>query len=134
MVADCPSPISFSFPKKEKLCRKKSIETLLSGGSVVFVYPLKVVWNTVGDGDAPIQMMVSVPKRLFKKAVVRNRIKRRIREAFRLHKHLFALSLPSGKSLHLLWIFVAREELSYSGIELAVKKIILQWSGNEKGA
>ena len=63
-------------------------------------------------------MAVSVPKRLFKKAVDRNLLKRRIREAYRLNKHqLDGLVLPAGHTLHLLIQYQRKEILDFHSIE-----------------
>lgn len=63
-------------------------------------------------------MAVSVPKRLFKKAVDRNLLKRRIREAYRLNKHqLSDLVLPAGQTLHLLIQYQRKEIIDFQNIE-----------------
>lgn len=67
--------------------------------------------------------MVTAPKRNHKHAVVRNRLKRRMREAYRLHKALLA-ELPSGIDLSLSYI--AKDVVEYSVIEKAVMKILTQ--------
>ncbi len=77
----------YSFKKEERLCSKKLIEELFHNGSSFLLYPFRVVWL---KHDLlvpfPVQVIINVPKRRFKKAVDRNLIKRRIREAYRLNK------------------------------------------------
>ncbi|HIY88936.1 MAG TPA: ribonuclease P protein component [Candidatus Bacteroides pullicola] len=73
--------------KAERLNRKKVIEKMFAGGSRSFsLFPLRVVWMPVDELDAPVSILVSVSKRHFKRAVKRNRVKRRVREAYRLNK------------------------------------------------
>lgn len=73
------------FPKSEKLKKEKVIKQLFSKGKSVYKYPFKLLWlpNAVAEEQTNPQVLVSVPKRAFKKAVDRNRIKRQIKEAYR---------------------------------------------------
>lgn len=74
--------------KPERLNKKKVIEKMFAGGSRSFsVFPLRVVYLPVEGLEAQAAILVSVSKRRFKRAVKRNRIKRQIREAYRLNKH-----------------------------------------------
>ena len=79
---------------------------MFAGGSRSFsIFPLRVVWLPVEEVDAPVSILVSVSKRRFKRAVKRNRIKRQIREAYRLNKQI--LLNPLGEScLHLAIAFI----------------------------
>lgn len=83
--------MSYSFPKSEKLCSKKRIEKLFRQGNSVQSFPLKMIFVRVDDlpEQIPFQVMVSVPKRHFKRAVHRNRIKRLLRESYRLQKSFY---------------------------------------------
>ena len=79
--------MSLSYNKGDKLKQKKIIDRLFSSGESVNQYPLRLVYITnTPTNDGSIKMAVSVSKRHFKKAVERNKIKRLIRETFRLHK------------------------------------------------
>lgn len=74
--------------KSERLDSKKLIEKMFAGGSSSFsAFPLRVVYLPVEGLEAPASILVSVSKRRFKRAVKRNRVKRQIREAYRLNKH-----------------------------------------------
>ena len=83
----------FALPQSERIDSKKQIDRLFRGGGskAMSAFPLRVVYmleESEADSHGPrVQMMVSVPKRCFKRAVKRNRVKRQVREAYRLHKH-----------------------------------------------
>lgn len=79
----------FSFQKEEKLKSKKRIEKLFAEGESVYSAPLKLIFikTTLPEG-VPIQAGVAVSKKRFKSAVARNRIKRLLRESYRLNKHI----------------------------------------------
>ncbi len=79
--------MSKGFCKAERLCRKKQIERIFAGGAHSFsLFPLRVVYMPMQDLDAEASVLISVSKRHFKRAVKRNRVKRQIREAYRLNK------------------------------------------------
>ncbi|MBE7176533.1 MAG: ribonuclease P protein component [Mucilaginibacter polytrichastri] len=112
----------FTFPKEERLCNKRRISALYHSGSSFLVYPIRVQWQPAGAGEA-LQVLFSVPKRHFKKAVMRNLLKRRMREAYRLQRDLSGIGNPLTIAFH----YVAKEELPYHLIEkkmLAVLKKI----------
>ena len=84
-----PEKYSHRFKKEERLCSKKLIEKLFAEGDSFLVFPFKIVFVAVDyQGDYPAKAAFAVSKKLFKKAVHRNLIKRRIREAYRLNKHM----------------------------------------------
>ena len=120
-------PISFSFPKKERLCSRLQMEQLLTLRQSVFSYPLKCYFQflPLGDENTVSKMAVSVPKKLEKTAVGRNKIKRWVREAYRLNKHLLSdKTSESGVVVNLLFVCVGKEKLSYAMIEKAVVEIL----------
>ena len=90
-----------TFSKAERLCSRKVLEELFSGGHPsVSAFPLRAVFmpNDVGL----VRIMVSVSKRYFKRAVLRNRIKRQLREAYRLQKEALQ-PLDGGLDIAFLW-------------------------------
>lgn len=80
-------PPRFGFGKREKLKSRKLIEELFLTGQSFPLFPLRVTYRFFSSGESGIQVGVTVSKRYFKKAVDRNRIKRLMREAYRLEKH-----------------------------------------------
>jgi ribonuclease P protein component len=97
-----------TFRKAERLSRKKWIQELFDKGSSFNFYPYRILYIPHPDGaSSHNQVMFTVPKRLFKRAVDRNKIRRRMREAYRLNKGPDSLS---GKLL-IAYIYTAREIL-----------------------
>lgn len=77
----------FTLPKKERLSKEKWIQELFAKGSSFYFYPFKVLYLPHPDSGSTVnEVLFSVSKRQFKRAVDRNTIKRRLREAYRLNK------------------------------------------------
>ena len=114
---------SFTFKKEERLCSQIIIGKMFSEGESFLSHPIKVVFlKTELSCSYPAQTAFSVSKRNFKKAVHRNLIKRRMREAFRLNKNDFYQKLESEKKeLAIMFIFIGKEISTYSEIEKAIK-------------
>lgn len=112
--------------KPERLSRKKIIEKLFAGGSRSFsIFPLRVVWLPVEELDVQASLLVSVSKRRFKRAVKRNRVKRQIREAYRLNKQPL-LEVLAEKDLRLALAFIyLSDELTDSAVIAEKMKIAL---------
>jgi ribonuclease P protein component len=108
-----------TLPKKERLCGKISISMLLAKGKHGNVEGLRYLCRK-GTGNDVNRFMVSVPKKLFKRAVKRNLLKRRIRECYRKQKH--NLTIENG--LDVLFMYSTKEILSYEQIYAAVGQII----------
>ena len=124
---------NFTFKKAERLKSKKRIESLFKKGQSFSQYPLRIVWTPIVDDfpmDFPIQFTLSVPKRSFSKAVDRNRLRRQIREAYRLHKHQLYAALENTEQRYaMMFIYQAREKLPYQDVEKALQKIIKRFIG-----
>lgn len=107
------------FKKEERLCNKRLLKRLFTDGSSFLVYPFRVVHLPEAlPGIYPAQVVVAVPKRKFKKAVDRNLLKRRIREAYRLHKDTLLYPVLADNNIRIML------SLSYIGNEIADYKII----------
>ncbi|MCR5131920.1 MAG: ribonuclease P protein component [Prevotella sp.] len=96
--------------KEERICSRKLIEQLFGGGNSrsMSSFPLRAVFlTTERQSSAPVaQMVISVPKRHFKHAVDRNRVKRQIREAYRQEKHLLETASKRNEQKGLLLAFI----------------------------
>ncbi|MDP4184290.1 MAG: ribonuclease P protein component [Bacteroidota bacterium] len=115
------------FRKAERLCSLTLIGKLFPDGKTFLVYPVKVVWIPIEKQDGfPAQIVFSVSKRNFKRAVKRNLIKRRMKEAYRLNKNSFysSLNLPEDKALAIMMIYVGKEILPYEKISRSMQKAL----------
>ncbi len=112
------------FRKSERLCRKKYIEELFRTGKSFYSFPFRLVWIPVSEPLVhPAQITISVKKRLFRKAVQRNLLKRRIREAYRKNKTELYLKLEElNIQIVFILIYTASDIRSYLEIE---EKIII---------
>lgn len=125
-----------SLKKNERLCSFSEIQSLMKRGESFFHYPFKVVYQNISIEEegtqAPNAIMVSVPKRNFKRAVKRNLLKRRIRESYRLNKEI--LAAPQGCRTNILFVYVSKDIKEFSYIEEKVKEILaLTTKGKTKG-
>ena len=102
-----------TFRKRERMVSLKLIETLFGGGcsQSVAAFPLRAVYmlSERQPADAPVQLLISVPKKRFRHAVDRNRVKRQIREAYRLHKDLLYQAIPDNQRLLLAFVWLSDE-------------------------
>jgi len=94
-----------TFSNKEKLKSKKLIDQLFTEGNSVSAHPLRLVYiETPFDDAVKLKVGVSVSKRNFKKAVDRNRIKRLLREVYRLNKGLYFNNITTQYAFMILYI------------------------------
>jgi ribonuclease P protein component len=121
---------SFRFPKAERLYRRKDIEELFKSGSSFFVKPIQLRYVVKADSNHNAVLIV-VPKRQLKKAVHRNLIKRRMREAYRLNKHL----LQQAHKYNLAISYFSSELLGFDEIESKLVRLLKRLSNeNNKQA
>ncbi|MBF9255172.1 ribonuclease P protein component [Pontibacter sp. 172403-2] len=114
-------PASYTFPKEEHLCSRRHIALLFSKGSSFNLYPLRFVYLTPQDMPPDkTQVLISVSKRYFKRATDRNRLKRQMREAYRLNKHLLTQN-PAQAPRLLGILYIGKEKKSFATIQ---KKLI----------
>lgn len=119
----------FGFRKEEKLKKEKQIQELFEKGSSFYFFPFKVYIMNNPDENYPFhQVLFSVSKKNFKRAVDRNRIKRRIREAFRLNKK--GIAAPNKKLI--AYIYTAKEILTFAQIQERLVKTFNRFDHVEK--
>ncbi len=107
--------MAFTYPKNEKLKSKKTIGLLFSEGQSVSKYPLRLVYaENSFENEELIKFGVSVSKKYFKNAVDRNRLKRILRECYRLNKNI--LSENIDKPMAMMFFYQSKEVLSYQEI------------------
>jgi len=119
----------YFFNKSERLSSQKSIQELFAKGSSFFVFPYKIIYlHTEFPNTTPPKLLISVPKKIFKKAVDRNKIRRRIKEAYRQNKHMLLPVTEKNLSLSVAFIYVAKDILPFDHIENKLKKTLLRLS------
>ncbi len=110
-----------TYPKTEKVKKKKYIDLLFSEGRTVTKYPLRLVYVPVKELEVSLQMGVSVSKRYFKKAVDRNYFKRVLRECYRLNKQILLNDLQEPYVM--MFFYQTKERLTYTEIEEKTKQL-----------
>ena len=125
----------FGFPKREKLCGVTRVSHLFREGESFFAFPFKVVY-LVSDSisqrnnNPELKVLFSVGKRYNKRAVARNLIKRRSREAFRLNKHCFyekfgaSGTFLTGREVWMALIYISKKEEDFLTIQHGIEKTL----------
>ena len=112
----------FTLSKDERLCSRKALEELFEGSNKsILVYPVRAVFQKTEETGTRI--MVSVSKRFFKRAVKRNRIKRQLREAYRLNKHILR---PSCRGINIAFLWNCNEILPTEKVMEKMKNLLIK--------
>ena len=117
--------MSLRLYKREKLCSVTAIENLFArkeGNGSAMAYPLRAVWRVSERNGASIQFLISIPKKRLRHAVDRVTMRRRIREAYRLHHQDF--NLPQGSRIDLAFVYVGNGLTSYAAVEKAMLRLL----------
>lgn len=129
------APHKHTLGKQERLCSRKLIDSLFKGGGsrAMSGFPLRMVYAMTErhEGEPAAQILVSVPKRCFKRAVKRNRIKRLVREAYRLNKHILADALERHEpqmSATMAFIYTDSHLHDYATVEQRVHNLLTRLS------
>ncbi len=108
MTTNHNNVVSYKFGAEERLKSRKQIETLFRSGKAFFVGTIKVVYllsDSLETDSTNLKVGFSIPKRKVKSAVKRNRIRRKLKEAWRLHKHQLKIAVEPDKQLHCFLIY-----------------------------
>ena len=133
---------SASFPKSEHLCLKSTFDQLFESGNSFYCHSLKIVWFAKQEEKSSFQIAFTVSKRHFKKAVDRNFLKRRMREAFRLNNQTFKQQLTElNLAVSFIFIYTRKERKEYHEIEenvihslLKLEHELSKWKKNTKSS
>lgn len=122
----------FTLSKEERICSKKLINELFTGnGRSMTVFPLRVVFmkRTIVNDQPRAAMLVSVPKRYFKHAVDRNRVKRQVREAFRRNKSIITQNLTDDhEAVAMAFVWLTNEKFPSSEVENRMVRLLTRIS------
>jgi ribonuclease P protein component len=112
------------FPKSERLCLRNDINRLFDNGMSFIAYPLRILYLSESTAVQPgVAVLINVSKRRFKKAVCRNRIKRLIREAYRLNNSTLKSAVSqTGKRLHVAFMYVSNDLPACKDVETGMMK------------
>lgn len=124
----------FRLYKYEKLCSRKLIDGIFaSKNNSVKSYPLRLIYKVSEQNDTPAQFFISVPKRTFHHAVDRVLMRRRIREAYRLNRHLILPALSNAnKSIAIAIVYIGDNLASYHIVEDKMKQALTAISNTIK--
>ena len=127
---------NFRFPKSQRICNKKDIELLFGKAESVRkgAIILRSIFRESAKNESLQQVLIVVPKKRVRKAVDRNRIKRQIREIYRLNQEAFKVENPTGKTLLIACIYVGQVDSDYHELEKnylnAKEKLKKELAGN----
>lgn len=116
----------YTLQATERLKLRKQIETLFQAGEAFSVFPLRVVYRLVPATPAsasPVQVGFSIPKKRIRKAVGRNKVRRLLKEAWRLQKHALYEAIPENLQLHCFLIYTGEPLLTFDEAKKAVLKL-----------
>lgn len=117
----------FSLSRAERLRGEKAIARLFTQGKGGFTYPFRYFWRVTDNPEEgfAVAVMFSVPKKMFKRSVKRNLLKRRSREAYRMEKHAIVdAAVAAGKRIELALVYSSKEEEDLKTIENGIRRIL----------
>lgn len=116
--------------KYEKLCSRTAINKIFQGGKSAICYPLRAAFTIVDDDDNSPQFLITIPKKKIRKAVKRVLLRRRVREAYRLNRHLLLPPLKEqGKSLKVAFVYLSDEIADYDTINTKMQALMAKILG-----
>lgn len=117
----------YTFGKEEHLCGKTAIDELYKTGESFFLYPFRAQYKEVSEESVPVRCLVNAPKRRFKHAVDRNRIKRLMREAYRKNKHALCDTMKgAGATMQIAITYSGDTIESQAFVEKRMRRVLDQ--------
>ncbi|POY35407.1 ribonuclease P protein component [Solitalea longa] len=121
-----------TFKKEERLCSKLLINELLQNGSSFLLYPFRITWIPSSDNSqvSSAQILISVSKKRFKRANKRNRVKRLIREAYRLNKQSLLYPFLSQHDFRIVFMcsYIGNDIFTFEELEKKLKLMLIRLS------
>ena len=118
---------NFSLKKNERLRNKNDIDKLFTSGESFVIYPFRIVYKFFDSNSSfKASILISIPKKRFKRAVKRNLLRRRTREAYRLNKDTLLDNLPNNRTLNIAFLYISNELYDYSVIEKKMKESLVR--------
>ena len=122
-------PRRFGFPKAEHLKSRKQIDHLFTGGKAFSVFPVRVIYQFTAAEKPNLQVGVTASKKYFKRAVDRNRLKRLLREAYRLQKEELWLQVKErAKNGAVFFIYTDKTMADFQTVKTAMAKCLQRLS------
>ena len=123
--------MSFKYRRKDKLKSKKLIEQIFTEGKALTVYPLRLVYiKTDFEDESILKTSVSVSKRLHKTAVARNRIKRLLRESYRLNKPIYFNN--SSASYAFMILYLSKDGITFDKLNKSMKLLFNKFTAHHE--
>ena len=113
--------------KSEKLCSRTAVERLFAEGTGLMAYPLRAMMRLrPRDEQHPAQMLITIPKKRIRHAVDRVLLRRRLREAYRLHRLdlLYPALQKANVSVDIAFVYVANDVSDYALIERKMMQLL----------
>lgn len=118
----------FTFSKRQRMVSRKLIDTLFGGGGshAVTAFPLRAVYiiKERACDEAPVQLLISVPKKHLHHAVDRNRVKRQLREAYRRQQSLLSEAVSADGQLLLAFVWLVDRQLPSDAVSQRVRRLL----------
>ncbi len=119
--------MSLTFRKEERLCSRRLIDQLYAEGHRLMAFPYSVQWMLLpeGEGDIPAQVMIVAPKRKFRHAVDRNRVRRLTRECYRLRKDsIYSFLQEHNVSIVFSMVYIHNEIMPFEQLGNKMDKLL----------
>lgn len=122
----------YTLQATERLQLRKQIETLFQNGEAFSFSSIRVLYLKVPRTEkeaSPVRVAFSIPKKRVRKAVMRNRYRRLLREAWRMQKFSLYEHIPDTEQLHCFLIFTGQETLTFEAARSSISRIMQKLSG-----